>query len=227
MSLLLFLFFLLLPFAQSDKSCTQLQNCADIQCKSGESNAWLIALLWFDLNQESFDSYWQRLVESILMLAENGIVWSEDSWMPHITFQYLCCYTQSQYATMLSAFKQIKWRPLNATFDRLVCNDDTHLGDNTTSFIVRLSNSSQLQWSQTVRQFEDAIVNAGLPLHKPRSKMEFFHSTDAVVSRSFPTESVLKQINKQIPQWTENNEPIVVSRLLFLPWPLEFITATN
>lgn len=55
-----------------------------------------------------------------------------------------------------------------------------------------------------MRQFESAIINAGLPLRKPRFAQEFFHSTDAVVGRSYPTQTVLRDINKAIPQWTEN-----------------------
>jgi hypothetical protein len=157
--------------------------------------------------------YWGNLLSAIELLRGFGEVTHDDGLVPHTTSQYLCCVAADDYPLAIKAIQSVNWH-VNITFDKLVCNDDEHSGNLTTSVILRLSQQSQMDWRRMVMRFESAIAAAGVHLKRLRSQQEFFHSTMAVVVRSFPIDVALQSINAQIPVWT--SEPLRIDTLLML-----------
>lgn len=142
-----------------------------------------------------------------------GRILYDDLLFLHTSVLYLCCLTDREfYDKVVPAVRSVPWRPFNVSFDKAHCNFDNSTNRpnaTTTSIVVLLSRASQLAMSSMVLQFETAIRRTGLPV-QPRSGMEPFHSTLAVVPRGFPTVNALDAINAGVTDWTLPGRPIVV-----------------
>lgn len=136
----------------------------------------------------------------------------------HVSFLYLCCYTDAQHAVIHSILKNTTWPPINVTFDRAetrIDNFGTNGGPPThysiCVFLDAPSNQRMLAWVDSV---EASLQAAGVPIHIPRSAQEPFHSTLAVVNGlTFPYEAAMAQLNQLIPRgkWTGSGTPLTLT----------------
>lgn len=116
---------------------------------------------------------------------------------------------------------------MQVTFDRVVCNNGGDGFRTTTSIILLVSNETQKIMGNLVDAFEKALINHGIPVTKPRSKMEPFHTTIAVTRPSYQNVSgVVDLINQQITDWTDGN-PIVIDSFEMIFPPHKFWAKDN
>ena len=138
---------------------------------------------------------------------------------------YLCGYDIAQYEKQVyPAIASVEWEPFNISFGQAVCNFDSytsHGRSNSTSIILLLDNSTQTVLSALVQRFEQAIRAQGLPV-SPRSEMEPFHCTLAVVPPGFPVSEALDAVNAQFKDWTDGQGPILISEIASLLPPKTF-----
>jgi len=120
----------------------------------------------------------------------------------HISFDYMCCYTDEEMKIIKHVWSSTTWPAFNVTFGKPAWRIDGD-GPDHFSIIVLLdeeSNARMVEWADEV---EAAIEAAGVKVHIPRSKQEPFHSTLGVVNGStFPMEQALASINQIVPEGT-------------------------
>lgn len=122
---------------------------------------------------------------------------SEDKIDLHMTLQYFCCYNAFTYAKIAEVLATIKWRPIPLTFSKVVCNwEDGKRA--VASLVILLSPESESLLQDYVARIETELVQRGIPVRKPRSRMEPFHSTLAVVHPTYPIRQVLEELQAQI-----------------------------
>ena len=71
----------------------------------------------------------------------------------HLSFQYLCCYNHTELAGIARAIRAVKWAPVSATFNRIVCAAG--------EFVALASPASQGQLFGVVAALEEAMARAG------------------------------------------------------------------
>jgi hypothetical protein len=202
----------LLVFVSAAACCSTFSNCRG-SCSSGGQ----IALLAFlgDRPSAASQAFRRTAKRASDILKKLGRIEYDDDMILHTTVMYLCCVgVETYFSKVVEAIESVKWQPFNVTFERLVCNFDNSTNRpsaTTTSAIIRLSNETQRAMGALVALFEAAIKARGVPV-VPRSEMEPFHSTLAVLPKGFPTEKGLDAVNEAIASsdWTEGKGPIVV-----------------
>lgn len=119
----------------------------------------------------------------------------------HMSFNYFCCYTDADKATIKTVLSNIEWPRLNITYGKpawRIDNRPDHF-----SIIVLLDDESNERMMDWVGKVEATIESAGVPIHIPRSQKEPFHSTLGVVKGStFPMEQALVGIDAIVPAGT-------------------------
>lgn len=165
--------------------------------------------------QNASKAYFANVANAVGIIKSFGDVKSDDLLFLHTTVMYLCCYSASQYAeSVFPAIDNTAWSPFNVTFAAAVCNYDNSTNRpnaTTTSIILLLSPESQHAMGKLVDQFEASIRARGLHV-APRSGMEMFHSTLAVVPKGYPVDQALQAINSKITDWTSGNGPITIDQ---------------
>jgi len=85
---------------------------------------------------------------------------------------------------------------------------------------------SQQKLGNFVLRIEKMLESYGVPIYRPRSEMEPFHSTLGVVRKSYPIDAVLEKINNNITVW--NSVPISIdSFFVAFPPVISFANTTN
>lgn len=214
------------PSGAMSQQCSSLSNCP--VCEPPLLEVDLLAPMVASLQPSSL-ALLANVRKALSILRTMGSVVSDDEWDLHSTTQYLCCYSLDNVThSIFPALDKIHWSPFNVSILQLVCNFDnatSHGAHNTTSLILRLAPSSQAAMAALVAQFEQAIAATGLPV-VPRSSMEFFHITLAVVAPEFPVAQALQKINDSITDWTDGLGPIVVSEFASV-FPPKLFKATS
>jgi len=160
--------------------------------------------------------------EKIIFDTDPFGVKSEDpELIMHMTLAYICCLTLDQQLALEIYLTQFEWETVNVTFSHVICNNDSidHL-----SFIVVVDELSQQKLGNFVLRIEKMLESYGVPIYRPRSEMEPFHSTLGVVRKSYPIDVVLNKINTNITVW--NSVPIAIETF-FVAFPPVFNYANN
>ncbi len=205
-------------------ACTRWHNCGNC---SGQGEGHEVALLAFLGDEHSAPSHAYRKAaeKGAGLLRRHGRIEYDDDWILHTTVMYLCCLDDHTfYSKVVPAIESVPWQPFNVSFDVLHCNFDNSTNRptaTTTSLIVLLSPDTQRVMGAMVDRFEQAIRGAGVPV-APRSGMEPFHSTLAVVPHRYPVAAGLAAVNGAISggQWTGGKGPIEVRSFesVLPPW---------
>eukprot|EP01006_Ploeotia_vitrea_P066486 TRINITY_DN95064_c0_g1_i1.p1 TRINITY_DN95064_c0_g1~~TRINITY_DN95064_c0_g1_i1.p1 ORF type:complete len:275 (+),score=8.53 TRINITY_DN95064_c0_g1_i1:29-853(+) len=119
----------------------------------------------------------------------------------HISFSYYCCYNDTALQAIQKVLESYDWQPHDVKFDRVECRVDGPT-DNHVSFIAMLDNASNLKMQLWVRDVEQKIAAAGIPIHVPRAAQERYHSTLGVVpGDTYPVQTALQDIWEKFPAW--------------------------
>eukprot|EP01121_Diplochlamys_sp_Union-15-3_P019049 TRINITY_DN7080_c0_g1_i1.p1 TRINITY_DN7080_c0_g1~~TRINITY_DN7080_c0_g1_i1.p1 ORF type:complete len:227 (+),score=24.67 TRINITY_DN7080_c0_g1_i1:50-730(+) len=206
------------------QTCNSYTNCDNTTCAH-----------WYDYNNDciasldrdgpSFDGFKQSLATAVNIMRQYPGVLSDDSLLPHITVQYLCCLSFSQYVEVIGVIGSLKWSPFNVTFDKVICNKGGNGIDSAWSIVVLASQETQTVMANFVDSIEAAIIKAGIPVNTPRSRQEPFHSTIGVVSEGYPVDEVIKQMNQKIKQW--NPIPMQIDSFAMIFPPYDFKATTQ
>ena len=85
----------------------------------------------------------------------------------HLSFQYTCCYSKNELAVIATALQTVTWAPVEVTFTRIVCA--------ASEFVALADPVAQGQLFGIVSAFEEAMMVAGLPVHRFRASQFAFH----------------------------------------------------
>eukprot|EP01116_Phalansterium_solitarium_P012685 TRINITY_DN29196_c0_g1_i1.p1 TRINITY_DN29196_c0_g1~~TRINITY_DN29196_c0_g1_i1.p1 ORF type:complete len:231 (-),score=40.25 TRINITY_DN29196_c0_g1_i1:54-746(-) len=198
---------LLLLLATEISGCSSWQDCGDFGCSLPDYDNDFIASLM--RNGAGFSEFGASLKKAVSILRKYPGVISDDADVRHMTVQYLCCYNVDDFARIVDIVRHIAWTPFNLTFAEVVCNLD-HPGhnDSTVSFIVLADAASQLRMAAFVAGVEQTIVSHGIPIHRPRSAQEPFHSTIGRVRADYPVAQVLAELQQAFGVF--NTQPMIV-----------------
>jgi hypothetical protein len=186
-------------------SCINGTNCDDGGCEWYELSQATFVFLE-EYSGEPFDEFASNMKQAVSILEKYGTVITDDNYILHISLQYLCCYSVVQYWDIIDVLEKVPWQPINLTFTSTVCASG---GDGDLSILALVDQPTQQILANFVEQLEAAMTKAGIPVRKPRSKMEPFHSTVGVVPDSFPADQALKEVNQKIPIY--NSKPMTIS----------------
>lgn len=140
----------------------------------------------------------------------------------HVSFEYLCCYTDDEKNTIRSVLSNIDWPDLNISFSSPVWRVDNSINPSSSdsrshhySIIVLLDDASNEKLQAWVAEVENKIRQKGIEIHVERKQQQPFHSTLGVVNGlEFPLETALKAVNAVVPPntWTGlNGEQITLT----------------
>jgi len=152
--------------------------------------------------------------------AASTVISTESGAGLHVSFNYLCCYTDAQKATARTVLELVQWPSLNISFGQPVWRLDNKIVSGSAadtahhlSIIVLLDDASNKRMEAWVATVEQMLRDAGVPIHLPRSKQQPFHSTLGVVNGlEYANEAALAAINDAIPpkSWTTANVTLSV-----------------
>jgi len=117
------------------------------------------------------------------------------------------------------------WEPFSLTFKEAVCNVGGDGISSAYSIIVTLTEESQKSTLAFVTSIEQNMIAHGIPVNRPRSQQEPFHSTLAVVDYYFPVDEALAAVNAKIPIY--NSQPMIVDQFTMLFPPHEFYASNS
>eukprot|EP01102_Stenamoeba_stenopodia_P010577 TRINITY_DN3206_c0_g1_i1.p1 TRINITY_DN3206_c0_g1~~TRINITY_DN3206_c0_g1_i1.p1 ORF type:complete len:275 (+),score=60.23 TRINITY_DN3206_c0_g1_i1:50-826(+) len=201
--------------------CTTNHNCIE-KCEDDEINTDIIT--WLGSNEQRLAEFQDNMMEAENFILSNPGVKSVDGLVGlHMTLAYVCCLNPNQLLQLEEALTTFVWDSslVNVTFSRAVCNNDSY---DHTSFIVLLDELSQQRIGNFVLQIEQLLEYYGVPITRPRSEMEPFHSTLGVVVEDYPVAQVLNDINGAITVW--NSQPIAI-KSFFTVFPPGVYNATS
>ena len=155
-------------------------------------------------------SKWQeQMTEATAIMRKSGRVMSTDAmngvahthgYPFHLSFNYFCCYTPSQWSTIKDVLMVARvWtHGHEVTWDKVVCRIDGP--SNHISLILladRASNKRLMRW---IGDVEALITRAGVPVHVSRSEQQPFHVTLGVVdgSSGYPVDTTIDEINSKL-----------------------------
>jgi 2'-5' RNA ligase len=191
-----------------------------MSCGFLEYSTDFIALLGDKGERTGYAQFYASFAKAVNILRSYPGVISDDYYVPHLTIQYLCCYTPMQWTRIIEAVNAVQWAPFNLTFQKVICNNGGDGFKSLISLIIVLDQKSQTLLGNFVDRLERAIKAAGIPIHRPRTEQELFHSTLGVVTGDYPVAKVMDQINTAIKVW--NTVPMMVDSFWsFLP-PWQF-----
>ena len=126
----------------------------------------------------------------------------------HLSFQYLCCYNQTDLAGISQAIRAVKWEMVPVTFTRIVCAAG--------EFVALTSPASQGRLFGVVSALEEAMARAGYPVHRFRAAQFAFHASlfQPPYGAQHPNNSyteMLAAANAALPAGGLNTEPIEVA----------------
>ena len=132
----------------------------------------------------------------------------------HLSFQYLCCYNHTELAGIARAIRAVKWAPVSATFNRIVCAAG--------EFVALASPASQGQLFGVVAALEEAMARAGYPVHRYRAAQFAFHVSlfQPPFGAKYPNNTLadmLAAANAALPPGGLNIEPIAIDSFDGLP----------
>ena len=138
---------------------------------------------------------------------------TERSIYLHVTFDYYCCYTTEQTATIGDfLLEKFEWKPHVVWFDRLVCAI-YGVGD-MVALVLKLDENSQkslLEWA--LRSEKELEENTGIHKRIPHTELQEFHMTLATVNQSlFPVKPAVDEINRTIPPGKWHSSPVVLHK---------------
>lgn len=121
----------------------------------------------------------------------------------HVSFQYLCCYSPQQKASIRKVLSSLAWPELNISFSSPVWRIDNTIVPSSPkskghhySIIVLLDQESDDRMQSWVSEVEQRIREQGIPIRFSRSVQQPFHSTLGVVNGlEFPLETALAAVN--------------------------------
>ena len=127
-----------------------------------------------------------------------------------MSFTYLCCLTKEEIQDkVLPALSNVSWEPISVSYSKAVCIHDGN------SIVLYADEDSQTRLLTLVEKFEQAIMDTGVNVFVPRSKMSGFHVTIGTISHDGNQSSLaVKEINSIIHQWS--SKPIVIDHFRFM-----------
>eukprot|EP00038_Savillea_parva_P009939 m.186809 g.186809 ORF g.186809 m.186809 type:complete len:282 (-) comp16879_c0_seq1:165-1010(-) len=127
----------------------------------------------------------------------------------HLSFQYLCCYNQSQLDAIFNVLANVTWHPVHVKFSRVGC---------AASMALALADpASQGALFGVVAAFEEAIAGSGIPVHRYRAEQAPFHASlfNARPSPNDDMRDVIAVAQSTVPEGGLNTDPIVVDSISF------------
>lgn len=214
----------------SNDTCTKWTNCP-VSCTNGTSEVDLLSFLVMS-DQPAALAFFRNAHKAIEIIRSFGDVVDDDLLYLHTTIAYLCCYGDNDYNTLIfPALHSVVFSAFNITFNTaLHCNYDyytNHDNATTSSLVVLLSNETQQQLMKLTQQLQGAITRiTHLPVI-PRSQMEPFHVTLAVVKQHYPVQKAIQKVSQEISSWTDHWGPIQISQFESLKPPQLFKARNN
>eukprot|EP00039_Didymoeca_costata_P010834 m.146895 g.146895 ORF g.146895 m.146895 type:complete len:220 (-) comp14978_c0_seq7:1311-1970(-) len=129
----------------------------------------------------------------------------------HLSFQYLCCYNDTELQHVSEVIHAVKWQPINVTFSRIVCAAG--------EFVALASPTSQGDLFGVVSAMEEAMAVAGIAVHRYRAAQFAFHVSlfQPPIGAKFPNNTyadMLAAANEALPPGGLNINPIVVDSFI-------------
>ena len=129
----------------------------------------------------------------------------------HLSFQYLCCYNNTELRRISKAMATVRWRPIPVRFSRVVC---------AASMALALADpSSQAALFGVVSAIEEAMAAAGLPVRgRFRAAQAPFHASlfSAHVGAHVDMSEVIALAQSTLPAGGGlNAEPILIDSFHF------------
>ena len=149
------------------------------------------------------------------ILKKHGTIRSLDTERPvylHLTFDYYCCYTESE-AVMIGKFlNSYRWTPQTVSFDKIVCAIHTH-GD-LVSLVLMVDEDSEKKMLKYVLENEKELEKTtGIRKNIPHTRLQRFHITlGSVDQNKFPVRSAVKEINRVIRPGHWHRTPVILHR---------------
>jgi len=198
------------------QNCTNYTDCYSCDDPIIDYSNDFIAML--SQGGNGYDQFCNTSNAAIAIMNEYPGVITDDDWILHMTIDYMCCYSIITYGEIINIMAGISWEPLQLRFSKVICNYGGDDFSDLNSIIVLLDDESQAAAAAFIKTIENAINASGIPIHKPRSAEEPFHSTLGVVDSGYPIDKVIDQINQQFPVF--NSEPIIISSFFSIlpPW---------
>jgi len=200
--------------------CTNRTNCGNYSCNFFQYSNDYITLLFAKSGRPAFDQFYKNLKTAVdIMRSFPGVI-TDDYYYPHMTIEYMCCYSLVQYLEIQSIINSYSWQPFNLTFKSVVCNNGGSGVSEWVSLIILLDAASEKRMLAFVDGLENAIKAHGIPVHRPRSQQQPFHCTLGVVDGSYPVSTALAAINKAIPAF--NTIPMIADTFWSVMPPAQF-----
>jgi len=222
------IFILSRAHGQQEGACSSNVTCGGVEgCDiwKGIISSDVIAFLNGDNKDPPHEELHANMQKAVHILSSYGSLITTDRLLPHITIQYLCCYSLGEYSKIADAIRKVKWKPLPVTFANLTCNVGGDDMQSARSLIIRLSRDSQNTLAHFVEEVEHIMENEmNIPVHRRRKDQEFFHSTLAVVREDYPVKEALLEVNNELRNWTTT--PILIDSMIMLFPPHRFHSNT-
>ena len=190
----------MLVIASSNGSiCTQNHTVLCPSCPQGANvrrhNTDTISLLALD-KDHPFSVNAKKVVE----LAKNfstGVVLNNLDFL-HTTIEYLCCFTDAEYETIVDIIRnEVPFPGYEVSFDGLHCSQGYGL-PNVANIRAQYDAPSQKVVGAYVAAIEDAMLSKGLNVTRRRADMVPFHVSIVEVDTSFPIMDFLEVANAKI-----------------------------
>ena len=188
-------------FLINAQQCSQRGYCGGVNCPNKNATSTDgVHILDFNLD------LLLNVNKAVKIMRTYPGVYTSDGLYVHTTFQYLCCVTKDELKNkVFPALDSIKWEPISLEYEKVICNQDG-------SIILIANNHTQIAMGQLLKNFEAAIIKAGVPIVRPRAEQEIFHITIGTTNSTYPMDIALNDINKNIKVWSK---PIVVNSFTY------------
>lgn len=126
----------------------------------------------------------------------------------HLSFLYLCCYNRTELEVISRAIATVKWRAVPVRFTRVVC---------AASMAIALADPvAQGALFGVVSAIENAIADAGLPVHRFRAEQAPFHASlfNAQAPKATNIQDVIELAQSTVSSGLNSN-PIIVDSFDF------------
>jgi hypothetical protein len=205
----------------SSTSCNNNTNCVD-RCDIIDYNTVTVTSLV--QSSHGFEQFRNSVAIALAIMKSYPGVVTDDRVLLHMTLQYFCCYNPVQYEEIIYELKRFQWHPMDLRFNTTVCNVGGDGDSNYTSIIVLLDDEGQQILGEFVASIEAHLISKNIPVHRPRSQMEPFHSTLGVVKPGYPVEEIVQRINTELPIF--NSDPITL-KAFFMSFPFAMFNASS
>eukprot|EP00040_Diaphanoeca_grandis_P018145 m.95318 g.95318 ORF g.95318 m.95318 type:complete len:246 (-) comp26809_c0_seq1:56-793(-) len=149
-----------------DLLCSTANYCTSPTCPNGTIQ--MSGTLHPLMGNSSGEIQLRQTVREMMIAVETfGPITNPSIGGLHLSFQYLCCYSEIELANIAKVLASVRWSPIPVSFTRVVCAAG--------EFTLLANPAAQGNLFAVVSAFEEAMAEAGYPVHRFRAEQFAFH----------------------------------------------------